>query len=574
MVLMRIRDIQKNYGDKIVLKGINFDIKEGDRIGFVGNNGAGKTTLANIIDGSVSADQGTIEVPNQTLKIGYLHQSSDYSVNDFLDVVDNQSENQVYHHTSKLGLAKVKTWEKNRIEHLSGGEKLKISLAKIWASKPDLLLLDEPTNHLDLVGLEWLVNELKAFRGAVVIISHDRYFLDRTIKQIIELEDGLLNIFKGNYTEYKQQKEALYKSQLHQYEVQQKNKERIEGQIANLQNWSQKAHRQSTKHGSPSERKQMGMKEYFRVKAKKMDIQVKSKMKRLENELEKNKVDKPKEEAELQFSYEQSTKRGKRILEAKNLEKSFGNQLLFHSSHFYFKQGEHIGIIGENGCGKTTLIKMIRGEEQATNGEIWMSESLKIGYLSQDVTDLDVTQTPLEATGITDRDQLSKARTIFANIGLKEDKLNQPIQALSLGVRTRIKLVMMLLEKVDLLIIDEPTNHLDLASRESLEKVIKEYSGTVLVVSHDLYFLESIAEKLLAFNSGSIYRKEMSMQEYMERKNQVEKKVDNEEELLLIQNEITTLLGKISLLSKEDESYKEIDQRLNELIKQKKDITN
>ena len=574
MVLMRIRDIQKNYGDKIVLKGINFDIKEGDRIGFVGNNGAGKTTLANIIDGSVSADQGTIEVPNQTLKIGYLHQSSDYSVNDFLDVVDNQSENQVYHHTSKLGLAKVKTWEKNRIEHLSGGEKLKISLAKIWASKPDLLLLDEPTNHLDLVGLEWLVNELKAFRGAVVIISHDRYFLDRTIKQIIELEDGLLNIFKGNYTEYKQQKEALYKSQLHQYEVQQKNKERIEGQIANLQNWSQKAHRQSTKHGSPSERKQMGMKEYFRVKAKKMDIQVKSKMKRLENELEKNKVDKPKEEAELQFSYEQSTKRGKRILEAKDLEKRFGNQLLFHSSHFYFKQGEHIGIIGENGCGKTTLIKMIRGEEQATNGEIWMSESLKIGYLSQDVTDLDVTQTPLEATGITDRDQLSKARTIFANIGLKEDKLNQPIQALSLGVRTRIKLVMMLLEKVDLLILDEPTNHLDLASRESLEKVIKEYSGTVLVVSHDLYFLESIAEKLLAFNSGSIYRKEMSMQEYMERKNQVEKKVDNEEELLLIQNEITTLLGKISLLSKEDESYKEIDQRLNELIKQKKDITN
>ncbi|MFC4322604.1 ribosomal protection-like ABC-F family protein [Litchfieldia salsa] len=569
---MRIRDIHKSYGDKTILKGINFDIKEGDRIGFVGNNGAGKTTFANIIHGSLSSDQGEIEVLNQTLKIGYLHQSSDYSVNDFLEVVDHQSESQVFHHTSKLGLAKVKSWEKDRMAHLSGGEKLKISLAKVWASKPDLLLLDEPTNHLDLVGLEWLVNELKAFRGAVVIISHDRYFLDRTITQIAELEDGLVKLYNGNYTNYKQQKEAFYQSQLHQYEVQQKKKARIEGQIANLENWSEKAHRQSTKQGSPSERKQMGLKEYLRAKAKKMDIQVKSKRKRLESELEKNKVDKPKEETELKFTYQQSAKRGKRILEAKDLEKRFGDRNLIHKSNFYIKQGEHIGMIGENGCGKTTLIKMILRKEHPTSGMIWMSESLKIGYLSQDVTDLDVTKTPIQATGITDREQMSKARTIFANIGLKEDKLNQPIQALSLGERTRIKLVMMLLAQVDFLILDEPTNHLDLASRESLEHVITEYAGTVLLVSHDLYFLEKISKKLLSFEKSFIHRKEMSMKEYLERKNRIEEKVDHEEERLLIQNEITTLLGKISLLSKEDETYKEIDQRLNELLKRKKEL--
>lgn len=571
MTFMKIRGIKKSFNERQIINNADFDIKHGSRIGLVGNNGAGKTTLANIIYGSVHPDAGVIETFNGSVNIGYLKQSTEYSVLEFEDAI-SLAEKGLFTLSSKLGLSKNIDWGDTPWENLSGGEKLKLSLASVWASRPELLILDEPTNHLDLQGVAWLINELKAFNGAVIIISHDRYFLDRTVTEIIEIQDGETKLFNGNYSFYRQEKQRLYEIQLHQYETQQKYKQQIEQQIAKLKNWSEKAHRDSTKQGSNSERRQIGYKEYHRMKAKKMDIQIKSKTKRLNQELEKNEIKQPKQEAKVSFQFQASLKRGKRIIEAQNLGKYFGNRCLFDNSHFYMNHGERVAILGVNGSGKTTLIKMLLGKDKGTTGSLWMSDSLRIGYLSQDVSDLPPTKTALEYTGLTDRTSLGKARTIFANIGLSEEKLTIPIGNLSLGERTRVKLVMMLLDDLDLLILDEPTNHLDLASRESLEKTLMDFHGSMLIVSHDLYFLEKISGKLLVISDGKIIRKEEGMKEHNNPKTSFLSNKEKDEQLMLLQNEITAIIGKLSFMSKNDAGYEQLDQELAKLIKTKKEL--
>jgi macrolide transport system ATP-binding/permease protein len=571
MTFMKIRGIQKSFNERLIINNAKFDIKHGSRIGLVGNNGAGKTTLANIIYGSVLPDAGAIETFNGSVNIGYLKQSTEYSVLEFEDAI-TLAEKGLFTLSSKLGLSKTIDWGDTQWENLSGGEKLKLSLASVWASRPELLILDEPTNHLDLQGVAWLINELKAFNGAVIIISHDRYFLDRTVTEIVEIEDGETKLFNGNYSFYRQEKQRLYEIQLHQYETQQKHKQQIEQQIANLKNWSEKAHRDSTKQGSNSERRQIGYKEYHRMKAKKMDIQIKSKTKRLNQELEKNEIKQPKQEAKVSFQFQASHKRGKRIIEAQNLGKYFGNRCLFDNSHFYMNHGERMAILGVNGSGKTTLLKMLLGKEKGTTGSLWMSDSLRIGYLSQDVSDLPPTKTALEYTGLTDRTSLGTARTIFANIGLSEEKLTIPIVNLSLGERTRVKLVMMLLNDLDLLILDEPTNHLDLASRESLEKTLMDFHGSMLIVSHDVYFLEKISDKLLVIADGKIIRKEEGMKEHNNPKTSFLSNNEKDEQLMLLQNEITALIGKLSFMSKNEAGYEQLDHELAKLIKTKKEL--
>jgi macrolide transport system ATP-binding/permease protein len=569
MTLMKIRGIQKSYNDRTILKKAEFNIKNGSRIGLVGNNGAGKTTLANILYGKTAPDAGTIETFNGAISIGYLMQSTEYTVHEFEDSASHSYQN-LFKHSSELGLKKLTEWNDQRLEHLSGGERLKLSLAKIWAGRPELLILDEPTNHLDQQGTEWLIKELSAFKGAVIIISHDRYFLDQTVQEIIEIEEGVTNCFNGNYSAYRQEKQRLYEVQKHQYETQQKYKQQIEQQIDNLKNWSEKAHRDSTKQGTSSERRQIGFKEYHRVKAKKMDVQIKSKMSRLNQELAKNEVKQPKEEAKVSFQFQSSKKRGKRILEAQNLGKFFGENILFRNSHFYMNHGEKMAILGANGSGKTTLLKILLKEEEVSEGILWNSETLKIGYLSQDVSDLPASKTAIEYIGLTERDSMGMARTVFANMGLNERKLTVPIGSLSLGERTRIKLAMMLLSDLDLLILDEPTNHLDLASRESLEKTLREFEGSILFVSHDVYFLNKMSDKLLVIDDRKIIRKEAGYQDYKAPTPLPFSEKEKQEQLMILQNEITALIGKLSFMTKEDSAYGILDHKLAELMKQKK----
>jgi macrolide transport system ATP-binding/permease protein len=561
--LLRVRDIEKNFNLREVLTKVSFEIKNGDRIGLVGYNGTGKTTLANILSGKLAPDKGIIE-KSKGLRVGCLSQSIDYEVNDFYHAASTL-EGEMFHLASELGLKKANEWKEERMHHLSGGEKLKLALSMVWASKPGLLILDEPTNHLDFKGIEWLIGELKSYNGAVLIISHDRHFLDQTISQVFEIENGKIQFYNGNYSEYQQEKKRRVETQQHHYSVQQKKKEEIELQMDLLTSWSEKAHRTSTKQD-----RDRGYKEYHRAKAKNRDKQIKSKMKRLQQELENNKIEKPVKEAGVRFQFESIGKRGKRIIEAKKLAKKFDNVPLFQDSQFYISQGERIGLIGENGCGKTTFIKMILGQEPLTSGELWKSESLKIAYLSQDVDDLLPNQTALEALGFTDRESIFRARTMFANLGMKETLITKPVDTLSLGERTRVKLVDILMGEYDVLILDEPTNHLDLPSREQLEKTLDEFTGTILTVSHDYYFLNKLCDKLLVFENLKIKRVEMNPEEYFNKK--PDKLSDEKETLLIIENRIATILGELSLINQKDPKYLELDREFKQLLKEKRKL--
>ncbi len=567
--VIKVIGLEKSFQLRKVLDNIQFDIKNGERIGLVGYNGTGKTTLANILFGNITPDKGTIEKSSE-LKIGYLSQSIDYEVNDFQKSLSGDENMDLFQHASSLGLTKVSNWEEERLSHLSGGEKLKLALSMVWASKPDLLILDEPTNHLDFKGIEWLVSELEKFPGPVLIISHDRHFLDKTVNRVFELENGKINFYNGNYSDYRVEKQQRVGNHRHQYNVQQRQIERVELQMEQLKYWSEKAHRDSTKKGSGPSKRQNGFKEYHRVKAKKTDNQVKSKMKRLQNELEKNKIDKPLEEVQIRFEFDTQEKRGKRIVEAKRLTKSYVDRTLFQHSNFYINQGERIGILGENGCGKTTLIKMILDQETYSDGDIWRSDSIKIAYLSQDVDDLPTDKTAIEALGFTDRESVQKARTLLANLGLKEAFITKPIGTLSLGERTRVKLVDILMKAYDVLILDEPTNHLDLPSREQLEKTLAEFKGTIITVSHDYYFLNKLCDRLLVFEDQQIKRLEMKPEEYFYK--DVKKEDNQEEALLIIENKIAMILGELSLIDQKDPKYRELDQEFNELLKQKRNL--
>ncbi|MCM3727500.1 ABC-F type ribosomal protection protein [Neobacillus cucumis] len=569
-VVLKVSGLDKSIQLRKILENIQFDIKSGDRIGLVGGNGSGKTTLAKLLLGTLSPDKGTIEKSDH-IKIGYLSQSIDFEISGFGQHHLNNGED-LYQYTKELGLNKVYDWNGERLLHLSGGEKLKLALSDLWASKPDFLILDEPTNHLDFKGINWLVSELANFDGPVLVISHDRHFLDQSVTQIFELANCKLHFYNGNYSNFLIEKQKRFENQQHAYHVQQRQIELVESQMEQLKSWSEKAHRDSTKKGSGPSKRQFGIKEFHRAKAKKRDSQVKSKMKRLESELTKNRIEKPLEDSTVRFQFDASGKRGKRIIEAKNLSIKFGDRTLFHGSQFYINQGERIGLLGDNGSGKTTLIKMILGEETRFEGEIWKSDSLKIAYLRQDVDDLPADKNALEALGFTDRQDILRARTLLANLGLTEQHILKPIETLSLGERTRVKLTDLLMNEYDVLILDEPTNHLDLASREQLEKTLAEFTGTILTVSHDYYFLNKLCDRLLVFEDQRVKRVEKTPDEYIN----PEKDNGNngEDDLLIIENKIALILGQLSMIDQKDPKYPVLDQEFNLLLQQKRNLKN
>ncbi len=580
MTLISIRKLKKSFGDLEVLRDVSFDVGEGDRIGLVGGNGAGKTTLANIVFGSMEPDEGTVMRYRPDMKTGYLMQSTSYTVNLFNGMlIQGEADgpmDEFLETASHLGLKKVQEWDLQKFGGLSGGEKTKLALAHIWVSRPDLLILDEPTNHLDFHGVEWLVNELDKFHGTVIIISHDRYFLDRTVKQIVELEDGSVSLYPGNYTFYREEKKRRYESQLHQYNTQKKYEQKIEAEIERLTNWSSKAHREAGKVGKMAEMR-TGVKEFYRAKAKKMDKQIKSRIKRLER-IEMEGVEKPKEEAKIYFDFGSPEKRGRRIVEVNRLAKAFGDKVLFRSSSFYIGRGEKVGLVGPNGCGKTTFVRMLLGEVFPDQGEIWVSPSAKIAYLSQDVTDLNPERTALELLQ-GDREQISRARTLLANMGFDESMLKKPIGLLSLGERTRIKIANLILRETDVLILDEPTNHLDLPSREQLEQTLSDYEGTLLLISHDRYMLERICEKLLVFDGSQIRKIESGFKEYMEASSSSSRKKSSKdnrehlkEQIMVIENRISFLLGELSRHTPGDPQYEALDAEFKQLVQKKKEL--
>ncbi|WP_238651761.1 ribosomal protection-like ABC-F family protein [Paenibacillus piscarius] len=568
MILANCIGITKAYAEKIILDGITFDIKSEDRIGLVGHNGTGKSTLANLLFGSATPDKGTIIYHQPHLKIGYLLQSTSYtqSMSPEPAILESREQaEQLFQLSSRIGIENMIDWEDQRYQGLSGGEKTKIALLKIWISKPDIVILDEPTNHMDSEGVEWLVDEIRKFKGAVIIISHNRYFLNQTVNQIMELNEGKISIYSGNYSFYKEEKERNYQSQLHQYHMQEKKRAKIEEEIKRLDAWSEKAHVEAGKVGKMADMRK-GTKEFYRTKAKKMDRQVKSRIKRLEK-IGIEGIDRPKDEAQIVFNLEQTKRHGSRILEAKRISKSFGKIKLFEHCSFYLKAGDKVALTGKNGCGKTTLIRTILQMEHLDEGEIWISPSLDIAYFSQEAGDLKEEQTPLETLELSQRSELEKARTLLSRLEFTEDMLKRPVRSLSLGERTRLKLAKLILNDKHLIIMDEPTNHLDIRSIEQLEKVLAEYKGTMLLVSHDRYFLEHICDYFLVFERGSIVKRYEQSRQLPA--NEIQSVV---EEKMLLENRIIEILGKIDKVSRDGQSYSELDEEYRQLVSRKKEL--
>lgn len=547
-VLIECKNINKEYGDTSILKNINFDIDLGEKVGIVGSNGMGKTTLANIIAGRSEATSGDVIWHKNGIKIGYMKQATDY-------IEINNT--------------------------LSGGEKTKKLLNEIFYGTYDVLLLDEPTNHLDYKGANWLIKKVNEFNGTVIIISHDRYFLDKCVNHIVEIENCKLTNYNGNYSWYRQKKKKDYQDTLHLYEEQEKIKENIKDQIDNLKEWSSKAHRESAKKAIETGNKKGG-KEYNRVKAKKMDNQIKSHIKRLEK-IEVTGIEKPKEEIKVLFQIDESKKIGSVVVQAKDISKKFDNRVLFEKSSFYIKHKEKIGVYGVNGCGKSTLIKAIL-DQTNIEGDLYVSKTRRIGYLSQEVTGLNENATILELFDFNNRKEQGELRTKLNLMGFNAESLSKKIDHLSLGERMKLKLLLMINQKCELLILDEPTNHIDLHVREQLEEILESYNGTIILVTHDRYMMEKICDKLLVFEDKKIIRYEYGLREYLEyiernkvknkSNSKVKNKIDNKskdenvfkESKMLLDNKIAYIIGALSQCNPGSEEYIKLDKEYTELI--------
>ena len=353
--IVKLHHISLEIIDRIIFKDINATVGRGEVIGLIGRNGSGKTTLLQMLLGNIKLTEGRIEWEN--------HRKDVY-------LVDQEKQTYATEQVTQGEVALMAKWHIPNVPYdlLSGGEKLKIRLAKGFAIAPGLLLLDEPTNHLDVESTQLLIDQIKKYPGTIIVVSHDRYFLDHVATKIWSIENTKLIEQKGNYSNYIKIREQRRLTQAREYEKQQRKIEQVENQISELTSWSQQAHAQSTK--------QEGFKEYYRVKAKRMDSQVNSKRRRLEKELEKSKVERVEEEHQVQFSLASNSKVGKRFLEVKNLKKQFGERLLFERSNFTIQHGEKVALIGPNGCGKTTFLNIVMGNELA-EGDIWISTRCK-----------------------------------------------------------------------------------------------------------------------------------------------------------------------------------------------------
>jgi macrolide transport system ATP-binding/permease protein len=535
--ILKLRNIAYEVESNIIFEKINGSVLEGEIIGIIGKNGAGKSTLLNIIGQTITPTAGKLEWIEENLKVVMVEQE----VEDFLSNLKNPRELQL--------LSKWKV-PNQTFSKLSGGEKLKARLAKGLSHEADILLLDEPTNHLDEQSMDVFINEVKNYNGTIILVSHDRYFLDEVATKIWAIENKHLIEHKGNYTSYMEERKQKRLAQERAYEKQQKMIERIEGQIKELSSWSKKAHAQSTKKD--------GFKEFYRKKAKRMDTQIKSKQKRLEKELEKAKIERVQPEYEVQFSLQTNKRVGKRFLEVKDLSKAFGDKMLFKNVSFTIQHGEKVALMGPNGSGKTTLLNMILGKESG-DGSIWISPSSNIGYLTQEVFDLPLDQSPEMLFYQETFEARGKVQNLLKHLGFSANQWEEPIGNMSMGERVKCKLMKYILEEKDVLILDEPTNHLDLPSREQLEDALAEYPGTLFVVSHDRYFLEKTTNVKLIIEKEQV-RKELSDAPI--------EKDDKEELRLKLETERQEVLGKLSFLTPNDAEYQQLDKRFMELTKQ------
>lgn len=555
MLIGTLSQVSVAHGETVIFDGVSADIPEGACIAIVGANGAGKTTLLSLLAGETVPTSGSVNWSGKPPSITYFRQEQEDE-----GAIDwERAETHTYRR-------KWNVPERAEFSSASGGERMKMRLSSALAEKSRLVLLDEPTNHLDSDSLEELIRIINEDVGTYLIVSHDRHFIDRTADFVFEIEHGRLTVYKGNYTQYRKLKVANREAQLKHYGQQQRKIEQVEEQIAELENWSSKAHAESTKKGG----RMMGAKEYFRMKAKKRDVQIRSKHKRLEGELEKDRIEKPKDEIGVSFDVKSGKKKGKRVMELKNVRKSFSGHELFADVSFTIQAGERIGLIGPNGAGKSTLFRMILGEENY-KGDLWKTNGMTIGYLSQTAPDFPKDMTMANYFHADTFREQGVIRTHLTNLGFSKKQWDLPLSALSMGEQVKVKLMQFIVEETDVLLLDEPTNHLDLPSREELEKTLETFPGTLLFASHDRYFTERMADGLLLFEQATVQKLSLTYVEWQERSAIVQPEKAAEERLRL-ETELQAVLGQLSMMKQGDKRYADLDKVFNELSKRLREL--
>ena len=513
MVLLNGSNIKKMFLDETLFDGVSFNIDEGDKIGFVGVNGAGKSTLFKIINGTMDYDGGEL-FRNKFTRIGYLDQytcvESDNTImgemltafeevisvenelervrreiesgsGDLDELVRRQTDLQErfeklegYQYRSRIrsaltGLGFKEEEFDRRVDSLSGGQKTRVSLGKILLSDANLLLLDEPTNHLDIESVEWLESFLQSCRASFIVISHDRYFLDKVTNRTFELENGRLRTYTGGYSEYVKQREVERKTEERNYANTMREIERLEGIVEQQRRWNRE------KNIKTAESKQ-----------------------KVIDKLEKTLVKPSAEQEEIDFAFRSLPGGGNDVLITEELGMSFGEKQIFSGCSAHIVKGEKVFLLGSNGCGKTTFIKDVLGIYEPTEGVVKIGANIEIGYYDQIQENLDMDKTIFDELHDTypsmTQTEIRNALAVFLFRG--EDVFKE-IRKLSGGERARVELAKLMLKPVNFLIMDEPTNHLDIDSREALENALAGYDGTMLMVSHDRYFINKLADRIL-----------------------------------------------------------------------------
>ena len=502
---------------KKILDGLTFQVDAGERVGLLGPNGCGKTTLLRILTGAVHPDEGEVAVaPNR--RLGLISQipvyPAGYTVEDVLDTAFaplRAMEEEMTRLSQRLaegdpallsrydklsaafqsgggyetdtnknkvcsGLSIPVEMRERPFDKLSGGEKTRVNLARLILEDTDILLLDEPTNHLDLRATQWLEEYLEKFKGTVLAVSHDRYFLDKVVRRVVEIQGGRAEFYAGNYSFYAVEKERRYEEKLRQYEKEQAKIEQLEKAAAQLRVWAYS-----------------GMDKTFK-RARSME-------KRIER---LRRTDKPVRERKMSVRFGEREFRGDEVLSIKGLAKAFGERTLFSGVDLEVEGGERIALLGDNGTGKSTLIKIIVGEEGPDAGKLRKGPTVKVGYLPQ-IIRFDHPERTLVDTMLYDLDCTAQtARDRLAAFKFRGEDVFKPVAALSGGEQSRLRLCMLMDSKINLLILDEPTNHLDIQSREWIEEAVEDYEGNLLFVSHDRYFIDRFATRVWMLEDGKI----------------------------------------------------------------------
>jgi len=484
--MITIKNLSKNILGEPLFEGASFTIQKNDKIGVVGPNGSGKSTLIKIILGEVEADGGNVNIENE--RIGYLSQELPFHDGDTVESILNINLDKKKAILEKVGLSHV--LENSLVKQLSGGQKTRLALAKIMLQGSTLLILDEPTNHLDLQGLEWLEDFIRDFRGGVLIVSHDRRLLDNAVNKILEIDPVNHKFLEyiGGYTAYAMEKEKQLDRWEDDYRRQQNEKRRLEL-------WLTLKKQEASVYADPAKGKQIRAME-----------------KRIQREIYDQEIPRPKSQkklGEIELQGEAAT--AKLILRAINVSKNFQDKVVLRNINFEVRGRNHVLLAGENGSGKTTLLKILIGEIAPDAGEIKIGENVRFGYFAQEHEILNKNRTVIQEFSATDRllPSAKNPRAILGAFLFSGQNAFKKVADLSLGERVRLIFAKLTSQENELLVLDEPTNHLDIQSREVIENALLSYKGSILVVSHDRYFLDKISiDRTLVLRNGIMENKD------------------------------------------------------------------